>query len=158
MVTLLERLTKFRLLLAKDVATFVALPLAMWLSTFLWLDHSEPARRLFLAALFGIPLGLLHRLADKRIRRLPNALTSPEMRVHAAVTFVGYLFWIGGILCVATILRDRSVWALTCLIVPILGVFCYGAVRANLGLKPLMRSKPSNQAMERTADRSAIEP
>lgn len=141
--------------MAKDVATFVSLPLAMWLSTFLWLEHSSAARRLFLAALFGIPLGLLHRLADRRIRRLPDALTSREMRLHAVITVVGYVFWIGGTLCVATILRDRSVWALTCLIVPILGVFCYGAVRANLGLEPLMRSKPSNQAMERTAGRSA---
>jgi hypothetical protein len=75
------------------------------------------------------------------------------MHARAIVTLVGYVFWIAGILCVATILRERSVWALTCVIIPVLALFCYAAVRSNLGLEPLMRSKPSNQAMQRTAPR-----
>jgi hypothetical protein len=154
MMKLIERFTKFRLLLAKDVATFVSFPLMMWLSTFLLSGYTQPAQKLFLAIAFGTPLGLLHRFADKRIRQLPDPLTSREMRSHAIVTFVGYVFWIAGILCVATFLRERSVWALTCIIVPVLGVFCYVALRANLGLEPLMRPKPSNQAMQRTAPRS----
>jgi hypothetical protein len=77
------------------------------------------------------------------------------MRVHAGVTLVGYLFWITGILSFAIIFRDRSVWALTCLIVPVIGVFCYAAVRSNLGLEPLMQQKPSNQDEESGESRQA---
>src|SRR6266513_2383356 len=100
MVKLLERFTKFRLLVAKDVATFVSFPLVMWLSTSLLSGYSQPARKLLFAVAFGAPLGLLHRFADKRIRRLPDPLTRREMHVHAVVTLAGYVFWIAGILCV----------------------------------------------------------
>jgi hypothetical protein len=154
MVKLLERFTKFRLLVAKDVATFVSFPLVMWLSTFLFSGYSQSARKLLFAVALGTPLGLLHRFADKRIRRLPDPLTSREKHLHAIVTLVGYVFWLAGILCVAIMLREPSVWALTSVIVPVLCVFCYLAVRTNLKLEPLIGPKPSNQAMQRTAVRS----
>jgi hypothetical protein len=81
-----------------------------------------------------------------RALALPEEQRSNRQRqAHAILTVLGYLVWIVGIIYGDICLRDRAMWALSTVLIPILCLFCYMAVRVNLGLE-----RPWGAAPERT--------
>ena len=93
----------------------------------------------------GIPLVVVSRYVRSRVQRISEPLTRDHTRLYARATIVGYSIWICGLLCAAFALRDRGLWALSALLVPILGVLCYASVRADLGREPTI--PPSHECI-----------
>ena len=125
--------TKFQLQLAKDITIFAWPIVAIFLHSVIGHFYGAPPPGLIVAALVGVPVGLLHRYIHRRLQGMPDGLATRQMQIHAIVVVAGYLVWISGIIYTAAVFADRAVWALASLLIPVLGVFCYWSVRVNLG-------------------------
>jgi len=135
-------LSKFQLILLRDVCLF----------SFFWACALSPRALAVLVAGF---LMTMAKHADARIQRVPEPLTRGQRRAQAAVTIGGFSSF-GIVLLVATIHENTPrAWCIVAgVFFPVIAVFCYWAVRIELGLEPLMEAaRPANQATERTANR-----
>jgi protein-S-isoprenylcysteine O-methyltransferase Ste14 len=140
-------LTKFRLLVALDVANFA------WPVLLAVLPH----RVGFGIAVFIV---LIARGIGARAARITeDSRTKRQRLTHAIVVIVGYLIWISGIIYADVRFNNPAAWALSSVFIVLLCVFCYVAVRVNLGLDQpwgTVPPKASNQAMQLTAVSFAI--
>jgi uncharacterized protein YacL len=115
-------LTKYRLLLAVDVANF----------TWPVLIAILPQRTGFGIAVFTV---LIARWIRARAATMTDDLrTKTQRRAHATLVIVGYCMWIIGIIYADIRFNDPAMWALSSVFIVVLCVFCYVAVRVNLGL------------------------
>lgn len=130
--------TKFRLQITLDVANFVLPAICL-------LPH-----RIGLG--LAVFIALLSRGIRDRIAQMhEDSPTRRQRWAHANLVIVGYLIWIAGTIYAAVHFNDPAVWALSSVLIPVLAVFCYLAVRVNLGLdRPwgTVPAKASNQTME----------
>ena len=142
---------RFRLLLLHDVAWFL----------FFFACCLSDER---VAKFVGLVLIIVAERAGGYAQRMIGTLTLRQMRIRATVTAIRYLALSGGLVWADFTLPRESPenappGVLSILVLPVLLVFCYAQVRAQLGLEPLMpdnEPKPPNQAMQRTAGRSDV--
>ena len=100
--------------------------------------------RFLLIASIGIPLAIFSRCVRSRVQRISDPLTFAQTRVYAGATIIGYSIWICGLLYAPLAFREHDVWALSALLIPVLSVFCYASVRADLGREPTIPPSHEN--------------
>ena len=125
------------------LVTFIYLPVCLF-CFYLLHDRCSPGLLLVVCLLPMFPAAICHGYARRRIKCIAAPLTREGKVLHAVLTVLAFGTYMLVIAFSAAIAHEPVIWGLASVVIPVIGVFCYFAVRTNLRREDHWLAKTSN--------------